>query len=165
MSLRGFKMKIASLLIGGLCWGLACDNSPASQKDIGPSEVVQSKFAAFNQHDVRAIGEIYARAATLNSPDYTNLVGNEAIAETYRKLFDSIPDAQDTIGRLESVGNHVYVQFVLSGHWNGAQDKPVSVRIISVYTVDAGRIVEDATYYDRKTSQSNAARSIARAMA
>jgi ketosteroid isomerase-like protein len=146
-------MKIAGVLIAGLCWGLSCDTSPAaSQNDIGPLEVVRHKFSAFNQHDVRAIGAIYASTATLHSPDYPDLVGNAAIAETYRKLFDSIPDAQDRIGRLESVGDHVYVQFVLSGHWQGMQDRPIRVRIISVYAVDAGRIVEDATYYDRKTS-------------
>lgn len=151
MSLRSFKVKKASLLIVCLYWGLAGESSPAaSGSAIRPSEVVQSKFSAFNRHDVGAIEEVYASGATLNSPDYSNLVGNEAIAGTYRKLFDSIPDAKDNIQLLESVGKHVYVQFVLSGHWNGAQDKPIGVRIMAAYTVENGRIIEDATYYDRK---------------
>ncbi len=96
------------------------------------------------------IEEIYSPTAILNSPDYRGLVGNEPIAETYRKLFDSIPDAKDEIELLESVGKHVYAQFRLCGHWNGMQDKPISVRIMAVYTVRDGRIVEDTTYYDRK---------------
>jgi ketosteroid isomerase-like protein len=32
----------------------------------------------------------------------------------------------------------------------GAADQPVRVRIISVYAVRNGHIVEDNTYYDRK---------------
>ena len=144
-------MKIASLLIVSLYCGLAGGNSCAAPRaDIRPLEVVRNKFAAFNKHDVGAIEEIYAEVATLNSPEYSNLVGNKAIAETYRKIFDSIPDAQDGIELLESVGKHVYARFILSGHWNGMQDKPISVRIMAAYTVKDGRIVDDATYYDRK---------------
>jgi limonene-1,2-epoxide hydrolase len=144
-------VKIASLLIVGLCWSSAPGTShAASQVDIRPLEAVRNKFAAFNQHDVGTIEEIYARSAILNSPDYSNLVGNKAIAETYRKIFDSIPDARDDVQLLESVGKHVYVQFILTGHWNRMQDRPVNVRIIAVYTVEDGRIVDDATYYDRK---------------
>lgn len=122
----------------------------ASLAETGPMEAVRHKFAAFNRHDVGAIEKIYSSGAILNSPDYRNLVGNKPIAETYRKLFDSIPDAKDEIELLESAGKHVYAQFLLSGHWNGMQDKLVSVRIMAAYTVRDGRIVEDATYYDRK---------------
>jgi ketosteroid isomerase-like protein len=144
-------VKIASLITVCLCWGMFGGSSyAASQVDIQPIKTVRNKFAAFNQHDVAAIEEIYSTTATLNSPDYRNLVGNKPIAETYRKIFDSIPDAKDTIEQLESAGKHVYVQFVLSGHWNGLQDKPISVRIMAAYTVKDGRIVDDATYYDRK---------------
>lgn len=72
------------------------------------------------------------------------------VAETYRKLFESIPAAKDSVEVLESAGKRVYAQFVLSGHWNGMQDKPITVRIMSAYTVRNGRIIDDATYYDRK---------------
>jgi hypothetical protein len=88
--------------------------------------------------------------ATLNSPDHHDLIGNKPIAETYRKLFESIPDAKDSVEVLESAGKRVYAQFVLSGHWNGMQDKPITVRIMSAYTARNGRIIDDATYYDRK---------------
>jgi ketosteroid isomerase-like protein len=144
-------VKLASLLTVCLYWGLAGGSSnAASQVDNQLIETVRNKFAAFNQHDVAAIEQIYSGTATLNSPDYHDLVGNKSIAETYRRIFDSIPDAKDTIEQLESVGQHVYVQFVLSGHWNGLQAKPISVRIMSVYTVKDGRIAADETYYDRK---------------
>jgi SnoaL-like protein len=142
---------MTSLFTLCLCGSLAGGSSYAdSQSDAGPVEAVRHKFAAFNRHDVGAIEEIYSRGAILNSPDYRNLVGNKPIAETYRKLFDSIPDANDKIELLESAGKHVYAQFVLSGHWNGLQDKPISVRIMAAYTLRGGRIIEDATYYDRK---------------
>jgi ketosteroid isomerase-like protein len=115
-------------------------------------ETVRNKFAAFNRHDFVAIENIYAGNAVLNSPDYHDLVGNKPIAETYRKLFDAIPDAKDDIELLEAAGNHIYVKFVMTGHWNGVGDKPISAHIMAVYTVRDGRIIDDATYYDRKKS-------------
>jgi ketosteroid isomerase-like protein len=134
-----------------MCWSVAVVSAHAGARaDARSIETVQSKFTAFNHHDVAAIEKIYATGAILNSPDYRNLVGNKPIAETYQKIFDAIPDAKDNIESLESAGSHVYVQFVLTGHWNGIQDKPVSVRIIAVYRVADGRIVDDSTYYDRK---------------
>ena len=122
----------------------------ASGADAKAIDAVRSKFEAFNKHDVDAIERIYASDATLSSPDYPSLAGNAPIADTYRKLFEAIPDAQDKLETIEASAKHVYAQFVLTGHFNGAQDKPVIARIISVYAVENGRIVDDTTYYDRK---------------
>jgi ketosteroid isomerase-like protein len=135
--------------LSGLCLAVAQANGNVEGRSI---ETVRSKFTAFNLHDVAAIEKLYSQDAALNSPDYPDLVGNKPIAETYRKLFDAIPDAKDEIELLESAGNHIYVKFVMTGHWNGAQDKPISAHIMAVYTVRDGRIIDDATYYDRKTS-------------
>lgn len=124
--------------------------SAASASDAKALDPVRQKFAAFNRHDAAAIERLYASDATLHSPDYPNLQGNGPIADTYRKIFAAIPDAQDQIETLEASPQHVYVQFVLTGHYGGAQDKPVRVRLIAVYTMQNGRIRDDATYYDRK---------------
>ena len=113
--------------------------------------IVQLKFAAFDRHDVTAIEALYATDAVLHSPDYPNLVGNVPIAATYRRLFEAMPDAKDELQSLGVDANKVYAQFVLTGHLKGNPDAIVRVRIMSIYTVEAGRIVEDATYYDRKT--------------
>ncbi|GAA0708475.1 hypothetical protein GCM10009105_08090 [Dokdonella soli] len=122
----------------------------ASRADTAAIKVVRLKFEAFNRHDARTIEDIYANAASLHSPDYPDLTGSKQIADTYRKLFEAIPDAKDNLQTLESSANHVYAQFVLTGHLKGAEDKPISIRILSVYTVQDGRIVGDSTYYDRK---------------
>jgi ketosteroid isomerase-like protein len=124
--------------------------SASSEASLEPMKTVQLKFAAFNVHDVAAIKNIYASDATLHSPDYPKLVGNAQIADTYRQLFQAIPDARDNIVSIQSSADTVYAQFVLTGHFNGVESKPVSVRIISVYTVKDHHIVGDSTYYDRK---------------
>jgi len=124
--------------------------SAASRGDIKPIDLVRLKFEAFNRHDAETIEKIYASGATLNSPDYHNLAGNSQIADTYRRLFEAIPDAKDNLESIENSSSHIYAQFVLTGHLNGAQDKPINVRIISVYAVKDGHIVDDSTYYDRK---------------
>lgn len=118
---------------------------------LGPTKTVEQKFSAFNRHDAAAIQSLYASDAILHSPDYPELHGNSKIADTYRWIFDAIPDANDSVVTLESTADHVYVQFVLSGHLKDAGNKPISVRIMSVYTIKDHLIVGDSTYYDRKT--------------
>jgi ketosteroid isomerase-like protein len=111
---------------------------------------VQLKFAAFDRHDAAAIQGTYAAEAILHSPDYPNLVGNAPIADTYRRLFEAIPDAKDEVQSLDRSADKVYARFALTGHWKTAPDQAIKVRILSVYTVRDGHIVEDDTYYDRK---------------
>jgi ketosteroid isomerase-like protein len=113
-------------------------------------KTVQLKFAAFDRHDATAIQGIYADEAVLHSPDYPNLVGNAQIADTYRRLFEAIPDAKDELQSLDRSADRVYAQFLLTGHWKAAPEQAVKVRIMSIYTVRGGHIVEDVTYYDRK---------------
>jgi ketosteroid isomerase-like protein len=147
-------VKAATLILLVTCVASIAANaamSGGSRADHHSVELIRQKFDAFNRHDVEAIGKTYASTATLHSPDYPSLVGNEPIADTYRKLFAAVPDAKDNLETLENSANHVYAQFVMTGHVMGAQDKPVNVRIISVYTIKDDRIVEDATYYDRKS--------------
>jgi len=143
-------MKAAPIVF--LCLTSAIASTAASGADIKPVDAVRLKFAAFNKHDADTIEKIYASGATLHSPDYPNLAGNKQIADTYRRLFDAIPDAKDNLETLESSPGHVYAQFTLTGHLKAAQNKPISVRIMSVYAVKHGHIVEDSTYYDRKAS-------------
>ena len=111
---------------------------------------VQLKFAAFDRHDAAAIQGTYAAEAILHSPDYPNLVGNAPIADTYRRLFEAIPDARDEVQSLDRSADKIYARFALTGHWKAAPDQAIKVRIFSVYTVRDGHIVEDDTYYDRK---------------
>jgi ketosteroid isomerase-like protein len=140
-----------AILIFCAAFGLAGPMiSAASPTNLEPMRTVQLKFAAFNVHDVAAIKNIYASGATLHSPDYPQLVGNAQIADTYRQLFEAIPDARDNIVSIQSSADTVYAQFVLTGHFNGVESKPIAVRIISVYTVKDHHIVGDSTYYDRK---------------
>jgi ketosteroid isomerase-like protein len=151
LAYEDFRVKITPIvLLTGLFFVVASAAVPASHSAAGPIDTVRKKFDAFNLHDVAAIQEIYASNSTLHSPDYPSLEGNAPIADTYRKLFDAIPDAKDNVVLLETSANHVYAQFILTGHWKGAEDKPLNVRIISVYAVKDGHIVEDSTYYDRK---------------
>ena len=118
--------------------------------ELEPIRTVELKFAAFNRHDADAIENLYANDAILHSPDHPELLGNAKIADTYRWIFGAIPDAKDSIVTIESTANRVYVQFVLSGHLKDAGNKPISVRIMSVYTIKDHLVVSDSTYYDRK---------------
>jgi ketosteroid isomerase-like protein len=146
-----FDMKV-STVVACLAMGIAASTGifAESRRDADQIKTVRLKFEAFDKHDASAIEAIYAIDATLHSPDYPQLVGNTQIADTYRRLFEAIPDARDNLVSLDNAGDKVYAQFVLTGHLNGAEGKPISVPIMSVYTVRNRHIVADTTYYDRK---------------
>jgi hypothetical protein len=80
---------------------LCCACSPARAHPVDPVATVRLKFAAFDRHDAGAIQGIYAGEAVLHSPDYPNLVGDTPIADTYRRLFEAIPDAKDELRSLD----------------------------------------------------------------
>jgi ketosteroid isomerase-like protein len=146
-------MKTAAM-IALVCLAYGTTSTPgftASYQGVDPVKTVRQKFEAFNRHDAAAIEGIYATDAVLHSPDYPELAGNSRIADTYRGLFDALPDANDSVENIDRSGDRVYAQFVLSGHLKGMGGKFVKVPIISVYTVRDGHIVADSTYYDRKT--------------
>lgn len=143
----------ARYLMASVCFAgiAACVSTAPAVTDQGDAaKIVHQKFTAFDQHDVAAIQDIYGADAVLHSPDYPELEGNGPIAGTYRQLFAAIPDAKDEVQSFEVIADKVYVQFLLTGHWSGAQDKPVHARIMSIYTVAGGHITADTTYYDRK---------------
>jgi ketosteroid isomerase-like protein len=144
MKATGF-MALACLAASTSCaW-----SAPAPRGQADAAMTVRQKFAAFNRHDTDAIQSIYGTNAVLHSPDYPDLRGNVPIAGTYRQLFAAIPDAKDEIRSLDVIGDKVYAQFMLTGHWQGAS-KALQLRIISVYVVKDDHIVDDTTYYDRK---------------
>lgn len=146
-------MKASRLMVlaCSLCGLASAPMLAATHRNPDPLDVVRQKFVAFDKHDVSAIEKIYAADAVLHSPDYPALSGGAPIADTYRHLFEAIPDAKDNLVSLDHVGDKVYAQFVLTGHFKGADDKTIRVPIMSVYTVRDGHIVVDSTYYDRKT--------------
>jgi ketosteroid isomerase-like protein len=113
-------------------------------------QVVRVKFDAFNRHDVAALQHIYADDAVLQSPEYPHLAGNSQIADSYRRLFEAIPDARDEVRDMRGSGDRVFVEFTVIGHFNDAAQTPISGRIASIYTIKGGRIIDDSTYYDRK---------------
>src|SRR5579859_1899072 len=116
------KFSTAVCLCLCACAGAIAATPLAAAAPAMPIDIVRQKFEAFNRHDTEAIERAYADDATLHSPDYPSLSGNAPIADTYRKLFAAIPDAKDEIETLEASPKHVYVQFVLTGHFGGAQD-------------------------------------------
>jgi len=139
------------MVLGCLAAVASCAHRmPAPHGQADAEMTVRQKFAAFNRHDADAIQSIYGADAVLHTPDYPGLTGNAPIAGTYRQLFAAIPDAKDEIRSFDAIGDKVYVEFTLTGHWGGAPEKALQVRIMSIYTVKDGHIAEDSTYYDRK---------------
>ena len=123
--------------------------APGSGCGAQPRETVLCWFAAFNRHDAAAIERLYAPDAVLRDPDHRMLRGNKPIAATYRSLFRHVPDVHDRLLHVDVAGRRVYVEFISTGSSGG---KTFHLPILSVLTVEGGRIVEDSTYFDRQAT-------------
>lgn len=147
----GFSKATRFVALASLAAITSCACNPAvSGHQADAATTVRQKFAAFDRHDASAIQNAYGADAVLHSPDYPDLRGNVPITGTYRQLFAAIPDAKDEIQSFDVIADKVYVQFMLTGHWEGKPGHALHVRIMSIYTVKDSHIVDDTTYYDRK---------------
>ncbi|RAJ08503.1 ketosteroid isomerase-like protein [Chitinophaga skermanii] len=139
-----------------LLLAVACEPVPTTEKSahktttISPSAVVDSMFAAFNAHNWTAMANCYSNDAKFLDPsigqDFITQTHAETI-EKYNGLQQAIPDIRDSIVHKYVDSNIVIVEFISKGTVEG---KPWQIPICAVLTVENGKIVRDATYYDNQ---------------
>ncbi len=116
-----------------------------------PAETVAALFAAFNRHDAEGLAALYADDAVVESPDLERpLEGPAAIAAHYHAMFAQWPDVRDDVRNVVAAGDQAAVEFVSAGTMQ-MDGRPVrfALPICSVLKVRDGRIVRDASYFDR----------------
>ena len=106
-------------------------------------------FTRFNNHDWEGMANLYSDSAVFLDPSF----GKEGVIQTkkqtiekYNQLQILFPDIRDDVKNFYTTGNHVIVEFVSSGtDSTGAQ---IKLPIVTVFTIEKGKIIRDATYYD-----------------
>lgn len=139
------------LLAALLAASAACATAPAGPRPAEEQEraLVEAYFAAFNRHDLEAVVAFYAPDAVMVDPEHPGPVrGRAAIREHLRALFEEVPDVRDEVRQVVREPGRVAVEFVSTGTPRGAP-AGFSVPIATFFTLEGGRIVRDATYYDR----------------
>jgi steroid delta-isomerase-like uncharacterized protein len=144
-----------SLSLVALAACAAADDPPATPSTPAPQEpaperlLVEAYFAAFNQHDVDAVMDLYAPHATMLDPTYDEPVeGKDVIRQHLVDLFAAVPDVNDEVVSTVVQPGFAAVEIVATGTAVGTTE-PFTLPIATIFTIADGRITRDATYYDR----------------
>ena len=121
-------------------------------KPVSENEKVATlMFQYFNQHEWKKMAEMYAENAQFLDPSF----GSEYVSQTreqtaskYAEMEKMFPDLHDEIVGMYSSGDKVIVEFVATG--SSGDSIKFKLPIAAILTIQDGKIVKDATYYDNQ---------------
>lgn len=154
----GMKQLFMMIMAGCLVTATACSNTQqktpvanGTPTASAEEQLVRKMFAAFNRHDWAEMAACYADTALFLDPSF----GKEYVAKTrqqtmakYAEMAGMFTDIKDEVQAVYVAGNHVTVEFVSGG--SSAQTGAWKLPICTVFTIENGRIIKDATYYDQE---------------
>jgi predicted ester cyclase len=115
---------------------------------------VRELIAVAGRHDLARLATFYASDAVAVSPVFGTVVGRDAIAATWARLFALFPQVAIEISDVLIDGNRVAVLSALSttdrSGWFGlpATGSVISYRLVLLLTIVDGHIVHDERIYD-----------------
>lgn len=140
--------QICALLVLSLFF-VSCQSS-SSKIEEKNKELIEKYFTLFNQHDWKALSEMYADSAAFKDPTSGMKVIKKTKAQfvqEYTGLQQQFPDVHDQVLNIYPSGEkHVTVEFVSTGM--GADQKKFELPIVVIFRIENGKIVQDFTYYD-----------------
>jgi ketosteroid isomerase-like protein len=108
-------------------------------------------FATFNAHKWQELADYYASDAEFLDPS----LGLKAVKQTKEQIIEKytnmgivFPDLKDEVNKVYQNGNDIIVEFTSSG--TGPDSAKFTLPICAILTVENGKIVRDATYYDNE---------------
>jgi ketosteroid isomerase-like protein len=114
-------------------------------------EIVAQMFAAFNAHDWQKMTTFYSPEAAYLDPSFgTKYVrrSHGEIIVKYSEMEKMFSNIHDDVQSIYATGDKVIVEFVSSG--SSGDSIKFSLPICAVLTLQNGKIVRDATYYDNQ---------------
>jgi steroid delta-isomerase-like uncharacterized protein len=139
-------------LFAMVLWAVAtaCNTSPkaAATDTIENEKIVRQLFEAFNRHDWKTMVSYYADSAEFFDPSFGTEYVKKSTDETaakYAEMEKMFPDLHDEVVSMLSQGDKVVVEFTSSG---SAEAQKFKLPISTIFTIQNGKIVRDATYYN-----------------
>lgn len=135
------RIALILLLVTGAC----------ASPDNGNLETTRKMFDAFNRHAWDEMTSYYDENAQFLDPSFGKEYVTKSRMETKAKYQDFeqvFPDIHDEITGIYPSSDKVIVEFVSTG--KSGDSLSLRLPIISVLTFRDGKIVKDATYYDRR---------------
>ncbi|MHA8105357.1 nuclear transport factor 2 family protein [Aquirufa nivalisilvae] len=140
--------QIFALLVVSLFF-VSCQSSSSNIEEKN-KELIEKYFTLFNQHDWKALSEMYVDSAAFKDPTSGMKVIRKTKAQfvqEYTGLQQQFPDVHDQVLSIYPSGEkHVTVEFVSTG--TGADQKKFELPIVVIFRIENGKIVQDFTYYD-----------------
>lgn len=141
--------RLSCLVALGLA--LECAEKKDPHVEIAAQNLNSAKalFAAFNQHDWNKMADFYAKDAQFLDPAYGMdwvKKNREELMANYKGMQKNSPDIKDELTTIFAAADQVSIQFTSSGTTEGQQ---WSIPISTVLTFKDGKIIKDATYYDK----------------
>ncbi len=137
----------ASLIL--LLWAPVACSAPSENPTAKNEQLVRSMFEAFNRHDWEAMASHYSDSALFLDPsfgtDYVWQTRTEMVIK-YKEMHALFPDLHDEVVTVTANDNRVAVEFISTG--TQPDGKQFELPIGCVLTLEAGKIVKDATYYN-----------------
>lgn len=145
------KISYGSGLLMGLLLLLGCAEKKDPQAAIATANLKKATamFEAFNQHDWNKMASFYAADAKFLDPSYGMdwVRKNKAdLMANYAAMQKASPDIKDQISAIFAADDKVSIQFASSGTTKGHQ---WTLPISTILTFKDGKIINDATYYDK----------------
>ena len=106
-------------------------------------------FEAFNRHDWKAMAEHYVDSASFLDPAFGKEYvkqSRDQVASKYKDMESAFPDIHDELIGIYPSGNKVIVEFISTG--TASDGVKFALPIGCILTIEHGKIVNDATYYD-----------------
>lgn len=141
-----------------LCFLSACHSS--QQEPPVPSTattgnnyepIIRAYFDAFNHRQWEKFADFYADTAEFLDPDFGTLYikkNHQDIINKYTQLYKLMPGVKDSVVQIYAAGDHLIAEFVAYGALPGYAGN-YHLPLCSVFTFKDGKIIKDATYYDK----------------
>ncbi len=128
---------------------MACNNHEPKENSEN-EQFVRKYFQVFNQHQWKALSEMYSENAEFKDPSMGKGIvkqSRQEIVKKYAELSQMFPDLKDGIKTIYISGNkNVIVEFVSSG--TAPDNTKFELPICTIFTIENGEITKDFTYYD-----------------
>jgi len=144
-------MKALKILVSGIFLSamlISCNSADKLQAE--NKELIENYFKQFNNHNWKALSELYVENAEFKDPSFGNGTVKQSKAEfvkKYTELNQVFPDLKDKVIQVYPSGDqHIIVEFVSTG--TAPDHSKFELPISTIFTIENGKITKDYTYYD-----------------
>ncbi len=136
---------------------IACSEKAPQTRD---ADIATSKLEAMNNHDLVALGKLYADSARIQSVGFeATELGPDGIQGVYKRYFASTPDLKFDVDRITTADGSIVIEYTSSGTMQQSPleavipeymiGKKYTLKNCTRIDVKDGKIVAEMTYFDQ----------------